>query len=124
MLKCRAIDDAVHVPLDFSECSRVGLNYALGFALEFRSSLLLFHYVIPPTYALSAGHTALAGPKLITSQQEFAQDEMENLHRQLGKKSVEIEMLVGLGSPVEQINECIRAQASISLSRRLTVAPV
>ena len=98
------------VPLDFSECSRVGLDYALGVAREFRSSLLLFHCVVPPTYALGAGHTALAGPKLITSQQEFAQDEMENLHRELGKKSVEIEMLVGLGSPVEQINECIRTQ--------------
>jgi nucleotide-binding universal stress UspA family protein len=100
----------VLVPLDFSECSRVGLDYALGVAREFRSSLLLFHCVVPPTYALGAGHTALAGPKLIASQQEFAQDEMENLYRELDKKSVEIEMLVGLGSPVEQINECIRRQ--------------
>ena len=98
----------VLVPLDFSECSRVGLDYALGVAREFRSSLLLFHCVVPPTYALGAGHTALAGPKLIASQQEFAQDEMENLHRQLGEKSVEIEMFVGLGSPVEQIIECVR----------------
>jgi nucleotide-binding universal stress UspA family protein len=98
------------VPLDFSECSRVGLNCALGLALEFGSSLLLFHCVVPPAYALGAGHTALAGPKLIASQQEFAQDEMENLHRELGKQSVDIEMLVATGSPVEQINACIRKQ--------------
>jgi nucleotide-binding universal stress UspA family protein len=100
----------VLVPLDFSECSRVGLDYALGFAVEFGSSILLFYCVIPPTYALGAGHTALVGPKLITLQQEWAQHEMEKLHRELGKKSVEIEMLVGLGSPAEQINKCILTQ--------------
>ena len=89
---------------------RVGLNYALGLAVEFRSSILLFHCVIPPTYALGAGHTALAGLKLITLQQEFAQDEMESVNRELGKKPVKIEMLIGLGSPAEQINKCIRSQ--------------
>src|SRR5262249_14621705 len=41
----------VLVPFDFSECSRVGLHYALGVAREFQSSLLLFHSVNVQTYA-------------------------------------------------------------------------
>jgi len=98
------------VPLDFSECSRVGLNYALGFGLEFRSSMLLFHCVVPQTYALAVGYTALAGPNLITLQEEFAQNQMEKLLREFGKKSVKIKTVVTVGSPVEQINECIRRQ--------------
>ena len=42
----------VLVPLDFSECSRVGIEYALGVAREFRSSLLLFHSVVPQIYPI------------------------------------------------------------------------
>ena len=38
------------VPIDFSECSRLGLGYALGFAEDFRARLVLFHSVFISPY--------------------------------------------------------------------------
>ena len=99
----------VLVPLDFSESSRVGINYALGVSREFRSSLLLFHSVVVQTYTLGDEYTALEGPNLIKLQEEYAEEEMEKLRRELARKSVEVETAIGLGSPVEQINECVRS---------------
>jgi nucleotide-binding universal stress UspA family protein len=34
---------------------------------------------------------------------------MEKLRRDLAKKSVKVKTAVGLGSPVEQVNECVRS---------------
>ena len=99
----------VLVPLDFSECSRVGIDYALGVAREFRSSLLFFHSVIVQTYTLGDEYTALEGPNLIKLQQDYAEGEMEKLRREFGKKSVKVETAIGLGSPVEQVNEYVRS---------------
>lgn len=36
------------VPIDFSECSRKALDYALGFARQFQAELFLLHVVTPP----------------------------------------------------------------------------
>lgn len=61
----------VLVPFDFSECSRVGLHYALGVAREFQSSLLLFHSVIVQNYAPDDASGALQ-VNLIKLQKELA----------------------------------------------------
>src|SRR6516164_3359186 len=76
----------VLVPFDFSECSRVGLDYALGVAREFQSSLLLFHAVIVQPYALDNASAALHVPNLIKVQEEYAEEEMEKLRRELARK--------------------------------------
>lgn len=97
------------VPLDFSECSLLGLEYALGIAREFRSSVVLFHAVVVQAYTLGDEYTALEGPNLIKLQQEYAEQEMQKLRRQLARKSVEVETAIGLGSPIEQVNDCVRS---------------
>src|SRR5262249_41886726 len=91
----------VLVPFDFSECSRVGLAYALGVAREFQSSLLLFHSVIVQPYALDNASAALHVPNLIKVQEEYAEEEMEKLRRELARKSMKVETVIGLGSPVQ-----------------------
>jgi nucleotide-binding universal stress UspA family protein len=97
------------VPLDFSECSRVGVDYALDVAREFRSSLLLFHSVVVQPYSVSYPYTAFTGPNLVTLQQEYAAREMEKLRRKLDRRSVKVKTAIGIGSPVEQLNECVRS---------------
>jgi nucleotide-binding universal stress UspA family protein len=97
------------IPVDFSECSRVGVDYGLDVAREFRSSLLLFHSVIVQTYTVGREYIALGGPDPIKLQQEYAEEEMEKLRRELARKSVKVKTVVGLGSPVEQINQCIQS---------------
>jgi nucleotide-binding universal stress UspA family protein len=99
----------VLVPFDFSECSRVGLDYALGVAREFQSSLLLFHSVIVQPYALDDASAAVQVPNLIKLQEEYAEEEMEKLRRELARKSMKVETVIGLGSPVEQLNDCVRS---------------
>lgn len=98
------------VPLDFSECSRVGLDYALGFAREFRSSLLLFYSVMVHSYALSDEYTILEVPNILSQQQEYAEEEMARLRREVGKELARIETKVAVGSPVEQIDAGVRAE--------------
>ncbi len=97
------------VPLDFSKCSRVGLDYALGFAREFRSGLLLFYSVVH-SYALSDEYTALEVPNILSQQQEHAQEEMARLRQEAGQGQGNIETKVAVGSPVEQIDTCVRAE--------------
>jgi nucleotide-binding universal stress UspA family protein len=97
------------VPLDFSECSRVGVDYALGIAREFRSRLLLFHSVTVQSYTFGDEYTALEGPNLTKLQQDYAEEEMENLRRGLARKSIKVETVISVGSPVEQVNECVRS---------------
>ncbi len=98
------------VPVDFSECSRLGLNCALGFAREFRSSLILFHSVVVHSYALSDEYTALEAPNILSQQQDYADEEMARLRREIGKEFGKIETKVAVGSPVEQIDQCVRAE--------------
>jgi nucleotide-binding universal stress UspA family protein len=98
----------VLVPFDFSECSRVGLDYALGVAREFQSRLLLFHSVVPQIYALDEASGALE-LNLIKLQEEYAEEKMEKLRGELARKSIKVETVVRLGSPVEQLNDCVRS---------------
>jgi nucleotide-binding universal stress UspA family protein len=96
------------VPLDFSECSRAGLDYALGVAREFRSSVLLFHSIIVQTYTLGHAYTALQAADLIKLQQEYVEEALGKLRRELSGK-FKVEIAIGLGSTVEQMNKCVRS---------------
>ena len=95
------------VPLDFSESSRLGLDYALGFAREFRASLKMFHSVAVHNYALGDKYTALEAPKLAGLQQDFFEKEVKALGEGLSKLRIKIEAKVVVGSPVQQIARCV-----------------
>ena len=97
------------VPVDFSACSRVGLEYALGFAPEFGAGLVLFHSVAVHSYALGDEYTAREAPIVLGLQQDFAEDEMRSLRDGLPESKLEIETRITVGSPVEQIADYVRA---------------
>ncbi|MEO7166065.1 MAG: universal stress protein [Chthoniobacterales bacterium] len=98
------------VPLDFSECSQQGLNYAIGVAREFRSSLVLFHAVVLPSYALGDEYTALEVPRIRAQQEEYAEKEMARLRQVVAVGLKNVEMRLAAGWPVEQIDQCVRAE--------------
>lgn len=98
-------------PLDFSKHSRAGLNYALGFAREFRASLVLFHSIVIQSYSLGDEYTALEVPNLLGLQQDYADDEMKALRDELAESNLEITSKVTVGSLVDQIDEFVRANA-------------
>jgi nucleotide-binding universal stress UspA family protein len=96
------------VPLDFSESSRLGLEYALGFAQEFHSTVVLFHSVFVSPYLLGNRFRAHQVPMLIASEQKSARSEMENLREAISRKGGSVETRVAFGSPVEQIGKYVR----------------
>jgi nucleotide-binding universal stress UspA family protein len=95
------------VPLDFSEASRLGLEYALGFAQEFHAAVVLFHSVFVTAYLLGNAYTAHHIPSPITTQTDYARAQMEKLREAIARKGGEVETKLALGSPVEQIAKYI-----------------
>ena len=102
------------VPLDFSDASRLGLEYALGFAQEFRATVILFHSIFVSAYLMGNRHTAHQVPTLIANQQEYARAEMEKLRETISRKGGAVETNIAVGSPVEQIGNYVR-KASVDL---------
>ena len=96
------------VPLDFSEASRLGLEYALGFAQEFHATLVLFHSIFVSTYVMGNRYTAHHVPTLIANQQEYATHEMEELREAISRKGGVAEIRIAVGSAVEQIGKYVR----------------
>jgi len=95
------------VPLDFSEPSRLGLEYALGFAQEFHATVVLFHSVFVSPYLMGNRYTADQVPTLIASEQKYAKTEIENLRDTISRKGGTVETKVAVGSPVEQIGKYV-----------------
>jgi nucleotide-binding universal stress UspA family protein len=102
------------VPLDFSDASRLGLEYALGFAQGFRATVILFHSIFVSAYLIGNRHTAHQVPTLIAKQQEYAKAEMEKLRETISRKGGAVETNIAVGSPVEQIGKYVR-KASVDL---------
>jgi len=96
------------VPLDFSEASRLGLEYALGFAQEFHATVVLFHSVFVSGYVFASQYTANQIPTLIASQKEYARVEIERLRKLISAKGGEVQTKITVGSPVEQIGKYVR----------------
>jgi len=95
------------VPLDFSDASRLGLEYALGFAQEFHATVVLFHSVFVTAYLLGNTYSAHHLPTPIAAQADYARAEMEKLLEAIARKGGEVETKLALGSPVEQIAKYI-----------------
>ena len=98
------------VPVDFSDSSRLGLEYAVRVARAFRAHLILFHSVFVHAFVLSDTDTARAVPNLISEQQDYAKDEMEKLRQWTAKKDLEVETRIAVGFPVETIGDYVVKQ--------------
>src|SRR5581483_9358318 len=96
------------VPLDFSEASRLGLEYALSFAEQFYATVVLFHSISVSAYVVGNRYTAHHVPTLIANQQEYARREMEELREAILRKGGLAEIKIAVGSAVEQIGKYVR----------------
>jgi nucleotide-binding universal stress UspA family protein len=97
----------VLVPVDFSENSRLGIEYGLRFAREFGADVVLFHSVFVTPFVLGDEYTAREVPNLIALQQDYAEEEMEKLRKEVRAKGTEVQTEIAFGSPVEQINDYV-----------------
>lgn len=69
------------VPVDFSECSKKALAYAVSFARRFKAELVLLHVVEP--YAPYPEMTAWDAASLETASREFGEEELQFLRQSI-----------------------------------------
>ena len=95
------------VPIDFSDCSKKALRYALPFAQQHQASLILL-YVVPKSY--SAGeYGGIDYAQLEASMKEGSEQELAKLAMDEVSGKVSTEALVRVGSPTEEIIEVARS---------------
>jgi nucleotide-binding universal stress UspA family protein len=90
-------------PVDFSDCSRTGLEYAIGFANEFAARIILLHATYLG-YIYSSEGTALYNiPGLQEAARKTAERKMRELVRSVNFGAVKFETVFTDGSPVIDI---------------------
>jgi len=91
------------VPVDFSNCSREGLRYAIAFANEFGAKVILVHATYLG-YIYSSEGTALYDiPGLQKAARQSAERKMRGLIRSMNFGAVKFETAFTDGSPVIDI---------------------
>lgn len=96
------------VPVDFSDCSREALRYAIGFANEFGAKIILLHATYLGYIYSSEGTALYDVPALQESARKNAEGQMRELVRAVKFGQVKFETVLTEGSPVLDI--CAFAQ--------------
>jgi universal stress protein A len=88
------------VPVDFSDCSKKALAYAVPFAKQFGSEIVLTHVVQPfiPAPEMSAGDTTA----IVAQMREGGKSELEKLRLSV-TKDVKITTVLRIGHPAHEI---------------------
>ena len=95
------------VPIDFSDCSKKALQYALPLAKEHEAALTLL-YVVPPAYGAGEyggiDYAQLEGSMKEGGEKELAKLAVDEVHGE-----VSADALVRVGSPSQEIIETARS---------------
>jgi nucleotide-binding universal stress UspA family protein len=95
--------NTILVPVDFSDCSREGLQYAIGFANEFGARIILLHATYLGYIYSSEGTAIYDIPALQKAARKNAQRQMRQLVRAVNFEGVKFETAFTDGSPVSDI---------------------
>jgi universal stress protein A len=95
------------VPIDFSDCSKKALQYALPLAKEHQAALTLL-YVVPPAYG-AGEYGGIDYAQLEASMKEGGDKELARLAVDEVRGEVPADTLVQVGSPSRQIVETARS---------------
>lgn len=93
------------VPLDFSECSFVGLEYAIPWAHFWNATLVLFHSIPLNQFALYGEFGSQGLPMADSYADEAARGSIRDVASRLLERGVAVETEVEAGPPVGQICE-------------------
>jgi universal stress protein A len=88
------------VPVDFSDCSRKALAYAVPFAKQFGAEIVLLHVVQP--YLAVAEVAAIDTVAIRNQARETAKGELKKLRLSIAE-DVQIRTLVRMGNPAHEI---------------------
>lgn len=87
------------VPVDFSDCSKYALRYALAFAKQFEASVTLVSVV--PDDSTSFEYASAEYADIVEARKKRYADELKKLAESLGK--VKCQTLVRVGKPFQEI---------------------
>jgi nucleotide-binding universal stress UspA family protein len=91
------------VPVDFSNCSREGLRYAIGFAKEFGARIVLLHATYLGYIYASEGTALYDIPGLQKAARKTADRKMREFVRSVNFGAIKFETVFTEGSPVLDI---------------------
>ena len=91
------------VPIDFSDCSKKALQYALPLAKEHQAAITLL-YVVPPAFSAEE-YSGIGYAQLQASLREGGEKELAKLAVNKLGDEVSVDTLVCIGSPAREIVE-------------------
>jgi universal stress protein A len=94
------------VPIDFSECSKKALQYAIPLAKEHEAAITLL-YVVTPVYG-TGEYGALDYGELEVSMRQGGEKELAKLAEEEVRGQIPTGLLVRTGSPAHEIIEAAR----------------
>lgn len=95
------------VPIDFSDCSKKAVQYALPLAKEHEAALTLL-YVVPPAYG-TGEYGGIDHAQLEAIMKEGGEKELVNLAVDEVRGEVPADTLVRVGSPAREIIDTARS---------------
>ena len=98
------------IPIDFSECSIKGLNYAKALARRFHAKLLLHHSIALQYYFANDEYKRHDFPGLVRWAEKTAREQMRELVQRTQWDQVKVETAVDMGHAGQHI--CDRAKDS------------
>jgi nucleotide-binding universal stress UspA family protein len=93
----------VLVPIDFSEHSKNALQYAISFAKQFKSELLLVYVVEPTIYPADFSFGQVAVPSIENELRERGKTELDNLLKTQVGTALTARAIVKTGKPFLEI---------------------
>jgi nucleotide-binding universal stress UspA family protein len=96
------------VPLDFSACSLVGVEFAVRFASHWDAQLVLFHAVPIHAFVPYGDYGGRELPDITGYAQDVAKQEMEQLISRLRTRGIKVEAAVELGSAAQEVCDYAR----------------
>ena len=94
--------NTILVPVDFSDCSLEGLDYAISFAACVRAKLIVFHAVHLAPYV--SGGFAYDLSSLEEAAQKDAERQMQKFVRMAKFGDVKFEIAIAMGPPVQEVS--------------------
>jgi nucleotide-binding universal stress UspA family protein len=91
------------VPVDFSECSMVGLNYAKSLAKQFQAKIVLHHSLALQYFIASDEYARYDLPLLLQQTDRAARQQMRDLVEKTDWDGIPVESSVAMGHPGEHI---------------------
>jgi nucleotide-binding universal stress UspA family protein len=97
------------VPLDFSDCSMVGLESAVRFAQAWGAELVTFNCVPFRTFAMYGEYGGRDSTALAQYAQKAAREQMDEIVSSLRSQEIIVQGVVALGAPAQNICDYARA---------------